>query len=145
MEPVARDEDACRVLIDQAARHVRTASAGIGLGDSEGGLQLAYDACRKTCLALILAIGLRPKDEQGSHAVTFEAAAAIAANFGARDVVGDAGRLRYVRHGVEYRAGVVHHADAEDAVSLAEELLDSLSPQVTKLLDHPPPYRSRRA
>ncbi|MEZ0076924.1 hypothetical protein [Planotetraspora sp. GP83] len=46
---------------------------------------------------------------------------------------------------VEYRAGVVHHADAEDAVALAEELLDSLSPQVTKLLDHPPPYRSRRA
>src|SRR4051794_26574226 len=80
VEPVTRDPIACRTMLDQAARHIRTAEAGINLGDSEGGLQLAYDACRKACLALVLAIGLRPKDEPGSHAVTFEAAAAIAAN-----------------------------------------------------------------
>jgi hypothetical protein len=143
VEPVTRDEDACRTLVEQSIRHLRTAGAGVTLEDSEGGLVLAYDACRKTCLALILAIGLRPRDEQGSHAVTFEAAAAISANFGAEDIVGDAGRLRYLRNGVEYRAGVVHRSEAEDAVELAEELLRALRPQIEKLLAHEPPYRSR--
>jgi hypothetical protein len=71
--------------------------------DPEGAFQLAYDACRKSSLALVMAAGLRPKG-QAAHLITFEATAVTASNFGARQIVTDAAQLRHVRHGAEYRA-----------------------------------------
>lgn len=133
IERVSVDPHVATNLLRQARNHLRTADAGASGGDHEGAFQLAYDACRKTCLALVLATGLRPKGA-AAHAVTFEAAAVIAANFGARQVVADASNLRFVRHGAEYRAETVSAEDVHDAISIGGELLEDLAPRVEQIL-----------
>lgn len=133
VERVPIDADVCAHLLRQSGNHLRTAIAGNEGGDPEGAFQLAYDACRKACLALVLATGLRPKGE-AAHAVTFEAAAAIAANFGGRRLVEDASDLRFVRHGAEYRAEAVKVEDSLDAIAIGEELVEKLTPRVEQIL-----------
>lgn len=133
LERVPFDADVCRNLLRQAAAHLTTAAAGVDGGDDEGAFTLAYDACRKACLALVMATGLRPKGEAG-HAVTFEAAATIADNFGGRVLVGDAGDLRHVRHGAEYRAEAINATEATEAIDIGKELVAMLGPQVEKIL-----------
>lgn len=135
IERVPVDEDVVSNLLRQAGNHLRTATAGAAAGDPEGAFQLAYDACRKASLALVMATGLRPKG-QAAHATTFEAAGVIASNFGARRIVTDAGHLRYVRHAAEYRAEAVSPADLADALAIGEELLKTFVPAVDRLL-HP--------
>src|SRR5680860_831987 len=74
-------------------------------GDLEGAFQIAYDGCRKVCLALALAYGVRAKGDTGHHAAMFNAAAAaLASNLTARNLVDDATDLRFIRAGSEYRA-----------------------------------------
>lgn len=133
LERVPVSPDVCRHLLDQSGNHLRTAVAGADGGDPEGAFQLAYDACRKTCLALVLATGLRPKGD-AAHAVTFEAAAAIADNFGARLQVAAAADLRFVRHGAEYRAESVSIDDARDAIDIGQDLLVKVAPRVGQIL-----------
>jgi len=133
LERIPVDAQVCTELLRQAANHLRTATAGTAGGDHEGAFQLAYDASRKTCLALVMATGLRPKGD-APHAVTFEAAAAIADNFGGRHLVEDASNLRFVRHGSEYRAEIVSADDAEDAIAIGTELLAALTPRVEQIL-----------
>lgn len=133
IERVAVDESVVRNLLRQAGNHIRTAQAGADAGDPEGAFQLAYDACRKASLALVMATGLRPKG-QAAHVITFEAAGAISSSFGGRQLVTDAAQLRYVRHGAEYRAEAVSPADLDDAIVIAEDLIKTLTPAVDKLL-----------
>jgi hypothetical protein len=133
IERVPVDQAVVTNLLRQAGNHLRTAAAGADANDPEGAFQLAYDACRKTCLALVMATGLRPKG-QSAHVTTFDAAAAIATNFGGRQIVTDAAQLRYVRHGVEYRAETVSAADVEDALSIGDELLKALEPAIEQIL-----------
>lgn len=133
LERVSVDTSTCTHLLTQARNHLRTATAGVQTADPEGAFQLAYDACRKTCLALLLSMGLRPRGD-ASHAVTFEAAATVADNFAGRRLVRDAANLRYVRHGVEYRAETVSLDDAQDAIGLGAELLALLEPKVEQIL-----------
>lgn len=102
VERVPVDQAVVTNLLRQAGNHLRTAATGADAGDPEGAFQLAYDACRKTSLALVMATGLRPKG-QSAHVTTFEAAGAIASNFGGGQIVTDAAQLRYVRHGAEPR------------------------------------------
>jgi hypothetical protein len=136
LERVPVDEVVVGNLLRQAGNHLRTATVGVEAGDPEGAFQLAYDACRKTCLALVLATGLRPKG-QAAHVVTFEAAAAVAVNVGAQRVVTEAGDLRFVRHGAEYRAEQVSVADVHDAIAIGDELIKLLTPAVDKILSAP--------
>jgi len=133
VERVPVDEAVVTNLLRQAGNHLRTAAAGAEADDPEGAFQLAYDACRKTSLALVMATGLRPKG-QSAHVATFEAAAAIAANFGGRQTVTDAAQLRYVRHGAEYRAETVSAADVEDALAIGDELIKVLEPAIEQIL-----------
>jgi hypothetical protein len=132
LERVPKDHDVVRNLLRQAGNHLGTAAGGAE-SDPEGAFQLAYDGCRKMCLALVLATGIRPRGE-GHHAVTFEAATAIAASFGERQLVRDAGQLRYVRNGAEYRAETVSAADVDDAIAIGKELRDALAGNIDKIL-----------
>lgn len=133
VERVTVDQEVVANLLRQAGNHLRTAAAGAEAGDPEGAFQLAYDACRKTSLALVMATGLRPKD-QSAHVITFNAAAAIASSFGASRIVIDAAELRYVRHGAEYRAEAVSAADIEDALAIGAELIKTLQPAIDQIL-----------
>lgn len=101
--------------------------------DTEGAFALAYDACRKTCAALLNALQLRPIGD-GAHITTFQAAAAAAHTFGARAIVEDAADLRSIRHSAEYRGNVTDTADATDAVAVGTELLDALRPNILRIL-----------
>ncbi|WP_407345323.1 hypothetical protein [Pengzhenrongella phosphoraccumulans] len=76
LEQVPVDATTCRELVHQAQNHALTAAAGRGIGDLEGAFQIAYDGCRKVCLGLALAYGVRAKGDTGHHAATFSAAAA---------------------------------------------------------------------
>ena len=133
VERVPVDQEVVANLLRQAGNHLRTAAAGADAGDPEGAFQLAYDACRKTSLALVMATGLRPKG-QSAHVTTFEAAAAIASSFGSRQTVTDAAELRYVRHGAEYRAEAVSAADVEDALAIGADLLKAFEPAIGQIL-----------
>lgn len=133
IERVPVDQAVVTNLLRQAGNHLRTAAAGADAGDPEGAFQLAYDACRKTSLALVMATGLRPKG-QSAHITTFEAAAAIADNFGGRQIVTDAAELRYVRHGAEYRAEAVSDTDVEDALAIGDELIKALQLAIERIL-----------
>ncbi|GAA3143166.1 hypothetical protein JOF29_000763 [Kribbella aluminosa] len=133
IERVPVDKEVITNLLRQAGNHLRTAAAGAADDDPEGAFQLAYDACRKTSLALVMATGLRPKG-QSAHVTTFDAAAAIASNFGGRQIVTDAAQLRYVRHGAECRAETVSAADVEDALALGDELLKALRSAIDQIL-----------
>ena len=133
LERVTVDAETCSHLMTQARNHLRTAAAGLQIVDTEGAFQLAYDACRKACLGLILAMGLRPRGE-AHHAVTFKAAAAIAHTFGGHQIVNDASHLRFIRHGAEYRAETVSLEDAQDAIDTGTELIDLLEPKIQQIL-----------
>ncbi|ADB29248.1 hypothetical protein Kfla_0119 [Kribbella flavida DSM 17836] len=137
LERMPVDRDVVGNLLRQAGNHLRTAGAGLEADDPEGAFQLAYDACRKACLALVMATGLRPKG-QSAHVITFEAAAAVAATFGAQRVVIEAADLRFVRHGAEYRAEAVGQADVRDAISIGAELVEALTVAVDKILRSQP-------
>ena len=76
LEQVPVDATTCRELVHQAQNHALTAAAGRGIGDLEGAFQIGYDGCRKVCLGLALAYGVRAKGDTGHHAATFNTAAA---------------------------------------------------------------------
>ena len=119
-------------LLQQAGNHLVTAAAVLTT-DSEGAFALAHDACRKACTALLNALQLRPTGD-GAHVTTFQAAAAAAHSFGARQIVEDAANLRSVRHGAEYRRDVIDTTDATDAVAVGAELRHALQPSIERIL-----------
>ena len=129
LEQVPVDASICRELVHQAQNHALTAAAGRSLGDLEGAFQIAYDGCRKVCLGLALALGVRAKGDTGHHAATFNAAAAsLADNVTARDLVDDATDLRFIRAGSEYRAEKITLAEVNDAIDILTALLTALPP-----------------
>jgi hypothetical protein len=75
-------------MLDDAARHLSTASAALSLDDRSGAYQLAYDALRKSAASLLEAQELRVTS-RGGHIAVQEA---ITAQFGAvvRDIRSDA-------------------------------------------------------
>ena len=94
-----------------------------------GAFQIAYDGCRKVCLALALTCGGRAKSDTGHHAATFNAAAAtLSGNVRARDLVDEATDLRFVRAGSEYRAEKISVAAVSDAIDILGGLLAALPP-----------------
>lgn len=127
------DPAVCRSLLEQSRKHVLTARAGIALGDFEGAFTLAYDACRKTGLALVLAAGYRPTGAS-EHVTTFEAAAMIAEHFENRAVVDDSADLRQLRHSAQYRGESIRGDEAVEAVEIATELLNALEPAIGNAL-----------
>ena len=52
LEPVTPDERVARRLLDDAGRHLDTATAAVASDDLSGAYQLAYDALRKIAAAL---------------------------------------------------------------------------------------------
>ena len=129
LEQVPVDASTCRELVHQAQNHALTAAAGRSIGDLEGAFQIAYDGCRKVCLGLALAYGVRAKGDTGHHAATFNAAAAsLADNVTARDLADDATDLRFIRAGSEYRAEKIILAAVNDAIDILTALLTALPP-----------------
>lgn len=115
-------------LLADAERHIALAQLGLGSAapvDPVGALQVAYDAARKACAALLEVQGLRATTRGGHAAI----ADAVQAQFNGANGLKDFSRLdrlRRRRNTSEYptagSAGVTED-DAMDAIDLASALL----------------------
>jgi hypothetical protein len=65
LEIVTASETHAQRLLDEAHRHLRSAEQ-IAEGDTTGAYQLAYDAARKACSALLAVQGLRAPPKAGT-------------------------------------------------------------------------------
>ena len=79
LERVTPDTAVARRLLADATKHLDTAAPGLAATDPSGAYQLAYDAFRKSAVALLAAQGLRATSRGGHIAVQD----AITAQFGA--------------------------------------------------------------
>lgn len=68
IEQVRPDQDLADLLMDDAERHLAT-SALVSEADPAGAYQLAYDAARKACSALLAVQGLRATSRGGHIAI----------------------------------------------------------------------------
>lgn len=118
------DNDAPAALIAAAQRHADSARS-ILAGDPEGAYALAYDAARKSSMALLAHQGLRPT-RTGGHIVVVEA---VRSQF--PDVPGlrSLDMLRRRRNQAEYpdpaRYDWITDTEVVEAVSTAQEAIDS--------------------
>ena len=132
LEVVTASDELAQRFLTEATAHLKSARA-ISASDSAGAYQLAYDAARKACSALLAAQGLRATT-RGGHIAVQEAV---------RDQFGGEGgvaafrafpRLRRTRAGAEYPrldTPTVTEADASDAIEAAAGMLTA----ATGLLD----------
>ena len=99
VDRVTPDLTIARRMLEDAGRHLATASAAKVAGDLSGAYQLAYDALRKSAASLLEAQGLRATS-RGGHLAVQEV---VTAQFGATvRVFRSFGRIRRARKSFEY-------------------------------------------
>jgi hypothetical protein len=120
VERVAPDIAVARRLLEDAGRHLATASAAKAAGDMSGAYQLAYDAFRKSAASLLEAQGLRATS-RGGHLSVQEA---VTAQFGTVVRAFRSCRIRRARNSFEYPSTSTlgpFADDVDDAVKAATE------------------------
>lgn len=122
VDQVTPDLKIARRMLEDAARHLATASAAKQAGDLSGAYQLAYDALRKSAASLLEAQGLRVTS-RGGHLAVQEA---VTSQFGsAVRVLRSFGRIRRARNSFEYPSSTTPGPisdDVDDAVAVATEV-----------------------
>jgi len=121
---------ACRLLED-AGRHLVTASEAKVAGDASGAYQLAYDALRKSAASLLEAQGLRATSRGGHLAVQEVVTAQFAATV---RVFRSFGRVRRARNNFEYptsNSPGPSGDDIDDAIAVATKAREA----ATTILD----------
>jgi HEPN domain-containing protein len=118
-------------LLNDATAHLSLARYGISADaerrDPAGALQLAYDAARKACAALLAAQGLR-STTAGGHVAVLEAVREQFNGANGVQVFGRIDRLRRRRHASEYpdaSSPNVNEGDAAAAIEIATEALEA--------------------
>ncbi len=129
---------AASTALDRATRRLRTAAAGLELGDADGAYAAAYDAYRMAGEALLIRQGLRATGGEGSHLAVEDA---VSAQF-AGDIEDFAKpifeRLRRTRHAAQYfdpSAPPIEASDAEWAIARSQSAVE----RVRALLASRPP------
>lgn len=121
VERVAPDMAIARRLLEDAGRHLASASSAKDAGDLSGAYQLAYDALRKSAASLLEAQGLRATSRGGHLAVQD----VVTAQFGGTArVFRSFGRIRRARNSFEYPTSDTpgpSREDVDDAVAVATE------------------------
>jgi hypothetical protein len=122
VDQVTPDLKIARCMLEDAARHLVTASAAKQAGDLSGAYQLTYDALRKSAASLLEAQGLRATS-RGGHLAVQEA---VTAQFGtAVRAFRSFGRIRRARNSFEYPTSTTPgpvSEDVDDAVAVATEV-----------------------
>lgn len=99
LDHVVADEAVGRRLLDDAQRHLDSATVVAADGDLTGAYQLAYDALRKSAASLLAVQGLRATSRGGHVAVQ----RAVAAQFGTTvQAFRSFSRIRRTRNNLEY-------------------------------------------
>jgi hypothetical protein len=122
LERVEPSSDVAARLMSESEAHLRLSKQGVDV-DPAGALQLAYDAARKACAALLAVQGLRATTQSG-HRALLDAAQAQFNDRGANAVFGRLNRLRRTRHASEYPSAdspTVTTQDAEQALRVGSE------------------------
>jgi len=131
IEQVTADLTIARRMLEDAGRHIATASQAIDTGDLSGAYQLAYDALRKSAASLLEAQGLRATS-RGGHLAVQEA---VIAQFGtAVRFFRSFGRIRRARNSFEYPSSDSPGPtsdDVNDAIAVATQVRDA----ATTILD----------
>ncbi len=119
VDQVTPDLTIARRMLEDAGRHLATASAAKVAGDLSGAYQLAYDALRKSAASLLEAQGLRATS-RGGHLAVQEV---VTAQFGATvRVFRSFGRIRRARNSFEYPSSNSPGPagdDIDDAIAVA--------------------------
>jgi hypothetical protein len=119
VERVTADLTIARRMLEDAGRHLATASQAEMAGDLSGAYQLAYDALRKSAASLLEAQGLRATS-RGGHLAVQEV---VIAQFGTTvRVFRSFGRVRRARNNFEYPTSDTPGPtsdDIDDAIAIA--------------------------
>jgi hypothetical protein len=120
LERVEPDGDGARAALDEARRHVESATE-IGARDPNGAYQLAYDAARKAVVADLRRRGYRVRRGEGGHLLTAEyARTALDDGLGRRLEA-----MRRRRNRSEYGTTFIGAAELDDACEVARALIDA--------------------
>lgn len=119
VEQVTPDLAIARRMLEDAGRHLATASQAKVAGDLSGAYQLAYDALRKSAASLLEAQGLRATS-RGGHLAVQEV---VTAQFGTTVCIFRSfGRVRRARNSFEYPSSDSSGPtsdDIDDAIAVA--------------------------
>jgi hypothetical protein len=131
VERVTPDLTVARRMLEDAGRHLSTASQAKMADDLSGAYQLAYDALRKSAASLLEAQGLRATS-RGGHLAVQEA---VIAQFGTTvRVLRSFGRVRRTRNSFEYPSSNSPgptSEDIDDAIAVATKAREA----ATTILD----------
>jgi hypothetical protein len=131
VERVSPDLAIARRMLEDAGRHLATASRAKVAGDLSGAYQLAYDALRKSAASLLEAQGLRATS-RGGHLAVQEV---VVAQFGTTvRIFRSFGRIRRARTNFEYPSSSSPGPtidDIDDAIAIATQACEA----ATTILD----------
>jgi hypothetical protein len=131
VDQVTPDLAIARRMLEDAGRHLSTASQAKAAGDSSGAYQLAYDALRKSAASLLEAQGLRATSRGGHLAVQEVVIAQFA---GTVRAFRSFGRIRRARNSFEYpssNSSGPTSDDIDDAIAIASQAREA----ATTILD----------
>jgi HEPN domain len=125
VDQVTPDLAIARRMLEDAGRHLTTASAAKAAGDLSGAYRLAYDALRKSAASLLEAQGLRATSRGGHLAVQN----VVTAQFGATvRVFRSFGRIRRARNNFDYPSSDSPgpaSEDIDDAIAVATQACEA--------------------
>jgi len=131
VDRVTPDLRIARRMLEDAGRHLSTASQAKAAGDLSGAYQIAYDALRKSAASLLEAQGLRATS-RGGHVAVQEV---VVAQFGATTrAFRSFGRIRRARNSFEYpstNSSGPTTEDVDDAIAIATQVHEA----ATTILD----------
>ncbi|MGF1661214.1 MAG: HEPN domain-containing protein [Kineosporiaceae bacterium] len=124
LQRVVADPRAASRLMQAAERHLAAASVAAEV-DRDGAYSLAYDAARKSAVALLAQQGLRPTARGGHYAVV----RVMEAQFPGVEGLSSMDRLRRRRNEVEYpdleAYDAVDDSEVQEAIAVAGRCLAS--------------------
>ena len=132
LEYVAANSNFAKRLCDEADRHLKAVQTIIEV-DPPGAFQLAYDAARKACNALLTQQGLRATHKNGHRAVS-DLMKDQFSNNGVYAVLGKLNSLRRSRADSQYPSELTPSISIADATYCYETAVDILK-VVNEILD----------
>lgn len=136
LQKVSPDRELAELFLEHARLHLHSATQ-VQSTDPTGSFQIAYDAARKSCAALLENQGLRATSKGGHRAVEDALRAQLVPPL--KSQLNNFGWMRTLRHASEYPSFDNPTADASDArmaITYAKELLGLAE----KLLDEMPVF-----
>lgn len=129
LERVVADREAARSKVEEAQRHLGSASR-IAKDDPAGAYALLYDAARKAIHAHMLASGLRATNRAGAHDAVGRYAEAVFSRTKHRDAVSRFDRMRRNRNRSEYGSWHIGASTVAADLGHAKAIVDAVGSKI---------------